>query len=272
MKIYSWNPRRRRAPGLLGRFITYGPRINNFGDMLGPLIVEKMRRSLSLEDTSAGSKATLFTVGSVLHFARDGDYVWGTGRNGKIPVAAHKFKTLEVSAVRGPRTAEFLREQGVEVPAVYGDPGLLVPRLFPETVRWAETKSSGITIVPNLNDWVSYRDRTNVINPVGDVWDVIRSIAQSEMVVGSSLHGIVIAEALGIPARLVVPASESMFKYIDYFEGTGRKDIDVAASVDEAVSMGGAPALQWQPDELLEAFPRHLWTETKPKTGKINAG
>lgn len=272
MKIYSWNPRRRRAPGPLGRFITYGRRINNFGDMLGPLIVEKMCRTLSLDDTSAVSGATLFTVGSVLHFASSDDYVWGTGRNGKIPDEAHKFNTLEVSAVRGPRTADFLRDRGIEVPAIYGDPGLLVPRLFPETLRWAETKSSKLSIVPNLNDWVSYRNRPNVINPVGDVWEVIRSIAQSEMVVGSSLHGIVIAEALGVPARLVLPASESMFKYLDYFEGTGRKDIDVAATVDEAVSMGGAPALTWQPDELLAAFPRQLWTKTKPKTGKINAG
>lgn len=271
MNIYSWNPRRYRAPGFLGRFVTYGPRINNFGDLLGPLIVNEVRRQLSLGDPVEHSCRTLYSVGSVLHFASDNDYIWGTGRNGKIADEAHKFSNLRVSAVRGPKTAQFLADRGVVVPPVYGDPGLLVPHLFPETLNWTENKTSAVSIVPNLNEWSAYQGRTNVINPVDNVWEVIRSIAGSEMVVGSSLHGIVIAEALGVPARLVVPKSEPLFKYQDYFEGTGRHDIEFAASVEEALAMGGAPALQWQPNELLQAFPRHLWIDAKSQTGTINA-
>ena len=41
--------------------------------------------------------------------------------------------------------------------------------------------------------------------------------------VSSSLHGIVIAEAYGVPAVLVASSTEPVFKYEDYYAGTGRE-------------------------------------------------
>jgi pyruvyltransferase len=52
---------------------------------------------------------------------------------------------------------------------------------------------------------------------------------------------------------------EGAFKYLDYFEGTGR-DFSPAESVAQAIDMGADAPPQWNPSGLLAAFPRDLWT------------
>jgi pyruvyltransferase len=153
----------------------------------------------------------------------------------------------------------------------------LLPTLFPQVTAWAESKQHALTVVPNLNDLRSTPRDETVISPRQDIWTVVQRIAQSDMVVGSSLHAIIVAESLGIPARPVVSERESSFKYRDYYLGTGRDPRHVlAASVQDAISRGGAPPLQWSPDALLAAFPRDLWEDScpgsdRPATGLITA-
>ena len=45
--------------------------VNNFGDLLGPVIVRRMLKRLGL-DAQPKISARLLSVGSCLHFARDG--------------------------------------------------------------------------------------------------------------------------------------------------------------------------------------------------------
>ncbi|MBU1802255.1 MAG: polysaccharide pyruvyl transferase family protein, partial [Actinobacteria bacterium] len=99
----------------------------------------------------------------------------------------------------------------------------------------------------------------NVIDPRAGVREVLGRIAASKFVAASSLHGIVVAESFGIPARLVASQVEPPFKYQDYYLGTGRSDVAVASSLDEAIALGGASLPAWSPDELLRAFPYDLW-------------
>src|SRR5688572_6207899 len=60
----------------------------NVGDYLSKVTVEAM---LALHDLDLLQKRDkrrrLFAIGSVLHNARDGETVWGSGINGKIPQA-----------------------------------------------------------------------------------------------------------------------------------------------------------------------------------------
>ena len=48
------------------------------------------------------------------------------------------------------------------------------------------------------------------VNPLAPLWEVIRHIAQSEFVVASSLHGIIVAEALGVPVRPLGSRAEAL--------------------------------------------------------------
>lgn len=260
VEVLHWNPRRR-----VSRFLP--PQItrpvNNFGDLLGPAIVgEVLRRAGNVaagrhRGNSAGGRDTrLIAVGSILHFARDGDTVWGAGVNGKVqePIVA---TCLDVRAVRGPITRQALMKKGISVPEIYGDPGVLVGRLWPR-----ESFEGGARIpyciVPNLHDYSRRSGARHLVNPRASLRHVLRSIARSEFVVGSSLHGIIVAESFGIPARLIKPGVETLVKYEDYYSGTGRPQFSPAGSLEEALEMGGEapPVVDLR---LLDAFPIDLW-------------
>lgn len=246
--VAAWNPVRRT--GRWGRGTPIARPLRNFGDLLGPFVVRELVAQLGLG--YAATPRRLLSVGSILHFARAGDVVWGSGLNAKEPDLADG---VDVRAVRGPRTGE--RFPGVPVT---GDPALLLGGLRPELVVPPEARS-GIVIVPNLNELAGIRDRGRVVNPRAPLEKVLRRIAASELVVGSSLHGLVVAEALGVPARAVRSEAEPALKYEDHYLATGRDPRDVvAASVEEAIERGGAPAPDWSPDALLESFPADLWT------------
>lgn len=256
VEVFHWNPRRPLLRGRLAKRTRFGPRIDNFGDLLGPVVVDALRARLG-RTGPAVRDAQLLSVGSVLHFARDGAVVWGSGRNGKIEPERHTATRLDVRAVRGPRTRAFLRERGIEVPEVFGDPALLLPGLFPRLREIAPRHD--VLVVPNLNDLGLDAAGHPRLDPRRPLWKCLETIAAARLVVGSSLHGVIVAEALGIPARLVLPAAESRLKYEDFYAGTGRDAFTPAQSVAEAVRMDGEPPLAWDPAPLEAAFPAELW-------------
>lgn len=259
VEVFSWNPRRKAFAGKIGRRLPIRKRANNFGDLLGPLIVERILTLRGLDQERAITSTRLLTVGSILHFARSGDVVWGSGINGKVDPAKHRFEDLDVRAVRGPLTARFLEGRGIEVPAVYGDPALLAAELIPELREWAAEPRFPVTIVPNLNEVGSYPRSASVLKPTAPLWRCLKRIARSRLVIGSSLHAIVIAESIGIQARVIQPTIEKPFKYQDYFEGTNRK-AHFASSISEAVNMGGEePIDPRQYTALKRSFPFDLW-------------
>jgi pyruvyltransferase len=270
VELLHWNPSRRRFRGPLRR-VPINTRVNNFGDLLGPEIVRGMRRELGLGDRAVRT-ARLISIGSVMHLAQDGDIVWGAGVNGKIAAEMHSFAALDVRAVRGPLTHAFLRRRGIaEGPLPYGDPALLLGELRPD-LR-AAPRDIPLTIIPNLNDaaFISGRD---VISPRLPLERCLARIARSRLVVGSSLHAVIVAEALGVPARVVRSRREAEFKYADYFLGTGRRDFTIAASVAEAVRLGGEVAPRLDLTGLRAAFPAELWESaagaTTPDSGGTN--
>jgi pyruvyltransferase len=246
--VAAWNPV--RSSNRWGRHALVARPVRNFGDLLGPVIVRELVAQLGLGP--AVERRRLLAVGSVLHFGRPGDAVWGAGRNAK---AGALPDGLDVRAVRGPRT-------GADYPRaiVGGDPALLLGGLRPELVVDPSCRS-GVTLVPNLNELGAVRDRRGILSPRAPLGRVLRTIARSSLVIGSSLHGVIVAEALGVPARAVRAVAEPAFKYEDYYLATGRDPLDVVAgSVDEARERGGAPAPRWDPTPLLAAFPVDLWS------------
>ncbi|WP_276204503.1 polysaccharide pyruvyl transferase family protein [Microbacterium arborescens] len=236
--------------------------MNNFGDLLGPRIVtEILRRRCGGRIPRASQRGQrLLSVGSVLRLSRAGDVVWGTGMNGKSLGQPLSTTDLDVRAVRGPRTASFLESVGVNAPHVYGDPGLLVGTLWPRESFAAARAKSEVVVIPNLNDLphMDARDPRLVL-PTSPLKQVLSRITSADLVVGSSLHAIVIAEAFGVPARAVRSDEEPEFKYQDYFEGSGRTGVEISHSVEDAIAMGGAQPLDWDPAPLLRAFPWDLW-------------
>ncbi|WP_353138616.1 polysaccharide pyruvyl transferase family protein [Pseudopedobacter sp.] len=234
----------------------------NFGDHLSYVIVSKILADNNFileEETTDNSR--LVALGSVLHFANNDDTIWGTGFNGKISLDEHKYHNLDVRAVRGPLTREFLLSRGIAVPQIYGDPALLIPHIFKG--KFQKSPQRKYAIVPNLHDLsiAQANNWKNVISPLNSWNKCIAQILEAEFIIASSLHGLILAESFGIPARYIrLSEEENMFKYNDYYQGSGRNgEMDYARSIEEALEMGGMQALKFDHQKLLQAFPLDLW-------------
>jgi pyruvyltransferase len=234
----------------------------NFGDMLSEKIVERIvghpiETTFSKSYSFKQGRRKLLALGSILNFAQTNDVIWGSGVHGKFVEneKIYLFKDLDVRAVRGPLTREFLLKRGIHCPAVYGDPALLIPLLFPEFQK-KENPSHEYIIIPHYED-ESYFSEEHTIVSVKERWDVvIGKILDSKFVISSSLHGIIVAEAFGIPAKwLRLDDREPFFKYNDYYQGTNRYGYQFAETIEEALQMGGEEPPQCDLQKLLAAFP-----------------
>lgn len=259
-------------------FYTNNSGKTNFGDYLSVKIVERIVNGpvkVIPKQLLNKTEKKLLAVGSILYFARENDVVWGSGTNGKNPKRSdYRFSHLDVRAVRGPLTREFLMVMfNIASPEIYGDPALLVPYLFPEFTK-QKNPSKEFILIPNFGDEKLFpkEEYDFVVYPT-EPWDeVIAKILDSNFVIASSLHGLIIAEAFGIPARyLRVTEKEPLLKYQDYYISTNRHNFKYATSIAEALQMGGEPPIECDLEKLYNAFPFDYWpksTFTKPNFQK----
>jgi pyruvyltransferase len=242
----------------------------NFGDYLSLKLVERIVGQ-PIETNPSDNRKKLLAVGSIFARASEGDIVWGSGVSGKrMKLSDYDFKTLDIRAVRGPLTRQFIMENfKINCPEVYGDPVLLFPYFFPEFKKKKNPKYDYV-IVPHYTEEKLFPKSKykNVVYPT-DPWDVvIKKILNSKFVISSSLHGLIVAEAYHIPARLLrVTENEPIFKYIDYYLGSGRSDFCFATSIEEALKLGGEPPFKCDLKKLYKAFPFDCWGNIKVKNG-----
>jgi len=246
----------------------------NFGDDIGLPLVERMlgRRFqlpwINLAARRNGLQHCLLPIGSVLHFARAGDYGWSIGMLGEQKLRRKLPNNLTLHAIRGPETRRYLIQNGygdVEgLPPVYGDAGMLVPCLFPEfKPHWPPKHDT--CFVPQLREIRQGLNQSkyagHVIKPTQDWKVVLSEIIECAFVISSSLHGVIIAEAYGIPTRLMLERSseERLHKYKDYYSSTKRA-LQLAASYQEALTLGPMPpVVDFDYRALFDAFPWHLF-------------
>jgi pyruvyltransferase len=258
LPLYYWKDRLPRIDTMDGQ--TYV----NFGDLLSLKLVERIVGGpVRTYVKKKLPERKLLAIGSVFYFAVDNDVVWGSGINGKtLKKNDYIFTDLDVRAVRGPLTRQFLMEHfNISCPEIYGDPALLLPFFFPEFQR-KENPSYPYVIMPHYADAYLFLNSKyeNIIFP-WEPWDqIIRKILDSKLVISSTLHGIVVAEAFGIPARLLrVTNNQNIFKYKDYYHGTNRPQFQFATSIEQALLMGGELPFQCDLKKLYLAFPFELW-------------
>lgn len=218
----------------------------------------------------------MLAVGSIIgHLDRDHAKLWGTGLMG--PLSEDRIKRLrgygdvEVHAVRGRLTAQELRSSlGWEVPDVYGDPALLLPRFY--SPRRSEASAGSVAVVPHYAHTKHFPtvapDGVHIVDVAQGLERVVDEIASADSVISTSLHGIIIAQAYGVPwVWLRVDDHQlggDQFKFNDFFstlstDGQVRRDVtkaqvkslDFASIAREAV----LPELTVSLDELLAVFP-----------------
>jgi len=224
----------------------------NWGDAINPVLIGRLagRQVLSAGWNLSG-RPVYSVVGSVLDNASEPCLViWGSGfmhRDGRMAVAPS-----HVCAVRGPLTRRKLQDQGLVCPEAYGDPALLYAGL----ISCVKTGGGRIGIVPHFTDQSSLlleslaqRLGLHVVNIRGNVDAVMHEIASCDWIASSSLHGIVIADSLGIPNVWVKLSGNVMggnFKFHDYFGGVGRP-------MTEPLQLVETTTLQQMQDHVFDA-------------------
>jgi pyruvyltransferase len=244
-------------------------------------------------------------VGSIAHAIHGGEAViWGSGvsiRGGLLAKNVPRTR-YDVRAIRGPISAGHLRDFGIPVPEVYGDPVWLLPSIFQEKVekRWE------LGVIPHIQDIdgfgplarppadsVRYRidpaesASVTIINTWHDpTWEgicqTLRAILSCKRIVSQSFHGVVIAEAFGIPVlnyrqmpgvdngALIVSLEEECStdpRVWEFYRGGPRRDFPMYAQRREERTDWEAVIREvdrlWQPfrydaSALVESFPLPL--------------
>jgi hypothetical protein len=196
------------------------PTPGNFGDILTPYILSKYNYNVNFVRWNNIEKANAICIGSIARLATKGIRVLGSGIISKNEIVDPEATWVWV---RGPLTRDRVLELGGHCPAIYGDPALLLPRIFSGSIE----KKYKIGIVPHHIDYDFIKERYpeyKVINLISaDVEQVITEITECEQIISSSLHGIITANAYGIPASWI---------RVNKLVGDDTKFYDYAASVN----------------------------------------
>ena len=160
-------------------------------------------------------------VGSIIHYADNNSIVWGAG----LISPNHKPRgNPKIRAVRGPLTRKKLLDLGHECPEVYGDPALLYPRYYTPKAE----KKHKLGIIPHYKDkqnpWLKHQ-KAKIIDIQGGVNQVVDDVCSCEAIISSSLHGVILADAYGIPGYWIKLSDRLVggnFKFKDYLLSVGR--------------------------------------------------
>lgn len=206
----------------------------NFGDELSLYIVENLinKNKYELVVNQENEKINLICIGSYMHAARRGYYIYGTGIR-TLPEGEKglNFKELNVYALRGPITYDFLtQKRNIKCPDLYGDPGLLLKYFYKPYLHIEYSEK--IALIPHKSNYNKYlkknaydKKKFLLINPREHWKKVVDKLYSCKAVVSSSLHGLIIADTYYKPNIMLCEykLEEGDLKFKDYYFSQKRK-------------------------------------------------
>lgn len=234
------------------------PAIPNMGDLLNKDMLEDLF-GISVVQSTISEGGNMLAIGSGLNkllyssdkkiktkqairklFNSKTFYVWGSGfmryPNGKDNNFI--FRNIKFLSLRGELTKRRIENiLGKELDVPTGDGGLLAN-------RWLEKMPQPkyrIGIIPHFKEKESplvheikefYKDSV-IIDLSENPKDVVRNIASCEMILSSSLHGLIISDSFHIPNKHIMLYSFGQkmigdgYKFADYYSSYGLKDIPI---------------------------------------------
>lgn len=233
----------------------------NFGDLLTPYLYNAI---VGQGDWKPERQDTIyFGSGSIMREAKPTSIIWGSGVMWKTDRFPRPRKIL---SVRGPITREVCLRLGYQCPEVYGDIGLLMPLFYSPTIP----KRFKLGIIPHYIDFKGSRHLASVegvlyIDILEGVEKVIDNFLQCEFILSSSLHGLIVPHAYGIPAAWVQLSNKiagDNSKYYDYYHSVGVHTADLlplkakdlkGKSVSELVNL-----VKGYPNPVMPIDTRHI--------------
>ena len=197
--------------------------LRNFGDELSQRIVAEV--SGRRVRWAPPESAVITAIGSVVEHvagANGPGVIWGSGIRSpdSAPSGWANRRPARFLAVRGVLTRDAL---GLDASTPLGDPGLIVRAVYPRS-----TRARGIVVIPHFLAFGSPDARRQmavarsrgmrVMPPSAGYERICEEVSGAELVLTSSLHGMVVADALDRPVQLVSfgRTAEPSFKFADY--------------------------------------------------------
>jgi len=258
----------------------------NLRDAFSPIIVSAIAGLPVQHRNFNDGSARLVGAGTIGQSQRGGSvHFWGTA----MSAAAISEKnntyvrpagtTFNVHAVRGPFSADVLRRQGVEVPDVYGEPLMLLPKIMPNAEVPKRWRLGVVVDMPELQENLagaapdqsllryvipqSLHSSVCIINSytarsVQALFDKVDEIRGCERIASLTPLGLIIAEAFRIPcawfakyscgnatAKLHDRQARIDPRVRDFYAGLGRQELSF---------YGNAPAQSTRWEDLMRAI------------------
>ncbi|MGL6195944.1 MAG: polysaccharide pyruvyl transferase family protein [Thermoguttaceae bacterium] len=199
---------------------------DNFGDLLTFHLLRHYGYTAVYCWSFKGENASeLVSIGSILQIV-DSEYAGIILGSGLIADKPKSFPNAMIIGLRGHMTKQLI---DCKHDVVLGDPGLLVNRLF----RQIPTKKYKLGFIPHyaeLDSGIGQKifphrfSEVKLIDPRHQPKRVLHDIAQCEYILSSSLHGLIVADAFGIPNGRLYNSdllTGGDFKFNDYYSALG---------------------------------------------------
>lgn len=276
--------------------------IANLGDVASVAVVAAMSGCVPFARAHGDHFTRLAAIGTIGQALQWGTvHVWGTGFDAKLRAfgdrhagfAAAPATRYVVHATRGPHSRRTLLNAGIPAPPIHGDGAWFLPRVLPRPatppthelgvvvhlseldsislggkplhLRYHHGEADGVRIITTLHEasWEGFQGR-------------MAEILSCRRIASTSLHGLIIAEAYGIPCipfpfkgsgELVfdLEAGEVDHRYADFYRGAGRRELPGFAQpfreetawdrLIAAIDRLWTPLVPARLDSFFEAFP-----------------
>ncbi|HHX59490.1 MAG TPA: polysaccharide pyruvyl transferase family protein [Epulopiscium sp.] len=217
---------------LTGEKVNYlpipGTRINRFLKLIKRLVLNQIsfKNALSVLN-SLRFKKYYIAIGSIIKSAEGRNcQVWGSGLMSRSDI----INKCTFFAVRGEITRKRIKELGYNVPLAIGDPALLLPIIY----RPNSNKIYDLGVIPHFvqmtelsKKLTSTNENILIIDLLKDPETVIEQINSCKKTLSSSLHGIIVSHAYGIPSLWCNLGETTLHgddvKFDDYFSSVNIK-------------------------------------------------
>lgn len=268
--------RNKKVEGLIP--VHYYDDVLNFGDLVGPYLISKItgKPVLNIRNTHIPG---IMAVGSILNsIHKKNMVVWGSGliMEPTEEVRKNLIKyNPEILSLRGYETAKHLSKIGLAIPdsRFYGDPALLLPFFYTPSV--CSSKKIGICphyvhksqFLENISD----EDYLKMIDVQRDMETVVDDISSSSVCISTSLHGLIVAQAYGIPWVWLEIVDNTLmgddFKFKDFFSTIDSTEVSHVKvqlkdikNIDfqEIAKKARLPRKMYNEDSILESLKTYL--------------
>jgi len=188
----------------------------NVGDTLTKPLVENILNTKT-QNVSANSSSKLLGVGSIISWAlHENDIIWGSGL---IQNDKYKIPQCRILALRGKLTAK-----NIDIDCeIFSDPAILLPIIYNPQIE----KQHKLGIIEHYIDQGLYNGSGFKINVIQNWKTFVDQIKSCDSILSSSLHGLIISEAYGIPCQRMILSDNITggdFKFLDYLSASNRKE------------------------------------------------